>query len=141
MERKLNRRSATIIIKLLNYKIQIKNGAHGQTVIFLKKKQHSIKEYTQLLGRSYYGIITKAMLSAFLNGKKHIFCIISPSHTAKAQILPLSGIPVCFNYLLCRYIWKLERDLSCLNSLISLHIAAWQWTKGNPKCRCFLTVT
>lgn len=49
-----------------------------------------------------YGSITKAVLSVFGNDEQYNFCIISLSHTVKAEILPLSGIPVLFNYLLCR---------------------------------------
>lgn len=49
-----------------------------------------------------YGSITKAISSAFCNDEQYNFCIISLSHTVKAEILPLSGIPALFNYLLCR---------------------------------------
>lgn len=49
-----------------------------------------------------YGSITKAILSAFCNDEQYNFCIISLSHRVKADILPLSRIPMLFNYLLCR---------------------------------------
>lgn len=49
-----------------------------------------------------YGSITKASLSAFCNDEQYNFCIISFESHGESKVLPLSGIPVLFNYLLYR---------------------------------------
>lgn len=82
----------------MNTKLSFSEKASTQVKIRL----NDLEDATFFQAPINYGSITKAILPAFCNDEQCNFCIISPSHTVKAEILPLSGIPTLFNYLLCR---------------------------------------
>lgn len=82
----------------MNTKLSFSKKASTQEKIIL----NALKDATFFQTPINYGSITKAILSALCNDEQYNFCIISLSHRVKADILPLSRIPMLFNYLLCR---------------------------------------